>query len=76
MYVSICIYIYVYVSIYMYLYCCLYEVQGIIQALLLTSVFPERLSFIAVSYNPGCVSTLALSARGSSSWKIWLCQQS
>ena len=39
--------------------------QGFIQALLLTSVFPEGLSLMAVGYNPTCVSTLALAAEGS-----------
>ena len=39
--------------------------QGFIQALLLTSVFPEGLSLMAVGYNPTYVSTLALAAEGS-----------
>ena len=39
--------------------------QGFIQALLLTSVFPEGLSLMAAGYNPTCVSTLALAAEGS-----------
>ena len=39
--------------------------QGFIQALLLTSVFHEGLSFMAVGYNPTCVSTFAIAAGSS-----------
>ena len=39
--------------------------QEFIQALLLTSVLREGLSFIAVVHNPACVSTLAIAAGGS-----------
>ena len=39
--------------------------QGFIQALLLTSVFHERLSFIAAGHNPVCVSTLAITTGDS-----------
>ena len=38
--------------------------QGFIQALLLTSVFHERLSFMAIGHNPICVSMLAIATRG------------
>ena len=39
--------------------------QGFIQALLLTSVFPERFSFMNVGHNPTCVSTLSLADKPS-----------
>ena len=39
--------------------------QGFIQALLLTSVFHEGLSFMDVGHKPTCVSTLTLAAMGS-----------
>ena len=43
----------------------LYTVQDFIQALLMTSVFHEGLSFTAVGHDPLCISTLALAAGGS-----------
>ena len=39
--------------------------QGFIQALLLTSVFHEGLSFMDVGHNPTCISTLTLAVVGS-----------
>ena len=60
--------------------------SGFVQALLLTSVFHKRLSFMAIGQNPMCVSMLAI-ATGSSyggavsptllgpgeyPWKLWL----
>ena len=39
--------------------------HGFIQALLLTSVFHEGLSFMAIGHDPMCISTLALEAGGS-----------
>ena len=38
------------------------QVQGFIQALLLTSVFHEGLSFMAIGYNLTCISMLTLAA--------------
>ena len=44
--------------------------QGFIQALLLTSIFHEGLSFIVVGHNPMYASTLALAA-----WvHMWCCK--
>ena len=37
----------------------MFNSQGFIQALLLTSAFHEGLSFMAVAHNPTCISTLA-----------------
>ena len=39
--------------------------QGFIQALLLTSVFHEGLSFMTVGDNPTCISTLVIATGGS-----------
>ena len=61
--------------------------QGFIQALLLSSVFHEGLSFMALGYNLMCINTLTLSAgdsrvnltsgvQGERSWKHWLFQRS
>ena len=41
------------------------EKQGFIQALLLTSVFHEGLSFMDIGHKPTCVSTLTLAVVGS-----------
>ena len=61
--------------------------QGFIQALLLSSVFHEGLSFMTVGYNLMRINTLTLSAgnsrvsltsgiQGERSWKLWLFQRS
>ena len=39
--------------------------QDVIQALMLTSVFHEGLSFMALGHNPMCVSRLAIATWGS-----------
>ena len=51
-------------------------VQGFIQALLLTSIFPEGLRFMALGHNPMCICMLTLAAGGSriSSGDLWLFQ--
>ena len=48
--------------------------QGFIQVLLLTSVFHEGLSFMAVGHNPACASMLSLAAgdsRGQCKPPLW-----
>ena len=41
------------------------SMRGLIQALLLTSVFQKRLSFMTIGHNPVYVSMLALAVGGS-----------
>ena len=51
------------------------SMQGFIQALLLTSVFLEGLSFMAIGHNPAYISMLCFATGGSSSWRLWLFQE-
>ena len=43
--------------------------QGFIQTVLLTSVFHEGLGFMALDYDPMCLTTLAITT-GSSYWAL------
>ena len=53
------------VRVWNYVYLREYQMQGFIQACLLTSVFHERLSSMAIGHNPTYISMLALATGGS-----------